>query len=125
MPLNDWEKNSYGDYRGSSPNSRKNLEKGRTGHNHSGRDYSITRIVKEMIDDVADEKYLAQSDQGKGLTWRKAIALKLLRDSVSGRYGEILDRLEGKVPQSIGGYNGGPVTIKVEYGSNSQSAPGV
>ena len=104
--------NRNGNKRGMSPNSRKNLENGRKGNNHANKDYSITRIVKEMIDEPAEERFLDVHDKDKKLTWRQAIALRILRDGVTGKYNELLDRLEGKVLQPIGGEGGGPVLIK-------------
>ena len=95
--------NRNGNKRGMSPNSRKNLEKGREGNNHANKDYSITRIVKEWIDEPAEERFLETYDKGKELTWRQAIALRMLRDGVTGKYNELLDRVEGKVTQPIGG----------------------
>ena len=105
--------NTRGNRRGMTPNSRKNLEKGREGNNHALRDYSVTRIVKELIDEPAEERFLDVPDKGKGLTWRQAIALRILRDSVRGKYGELLDRLEGKVVQPIGGEGGKDLTFNI------------
>ena len=98
--------NTRGNRRGMTPNSRKNLEKGREGNNHAQKDYSVTRIVKELIDELAEERFLDINDKGKGLTWRQAIALRMLRDGVGGKYSELLERLEGKVTQPIGGEGG-------------------
>ena len=105
--------NTRGNRRGMTPNSRKNLEKGREGNNHALRDYSVTRIVKELIDEPAEERFLDVPDKGKGLTWRQAIALRILSDSVRGKYGELLDRLEGKVVQPIGGEGGKDLTFNI------------
>jgi hypothetical protein len=106
--------NRNGNRRGMSPKSRKNLEKGRQGNNHAKKDYSITRIVKEMIDDPAEERFLDVQDKDKGLTWRQAIALRMLRDGVGGKYGELLDRIEGKVAQPISGDKDNPLQVEVD-----------
>ena len=95
------ELNANGNKRGMNSNSRKNLEKGRQGNNFAGKDYSITRVVREMIDNKAEERFLDVPDKGKGLTWREAIALRMLRDGVCGKYNELLERLEGKVTQPV------------------------
>ena len=101
-----------------SPNSQKNLGMGRKGNNHARKDYSITRIVKEMLDQPAAERWMEVEDKGKNLTWRQAIAKRILIEAVRGNArvtGELLDRLEGKVIQPVGGEGGGPVAIKVVY----------
>lgn len=113
--MNDKGCNKSGDGRGMSPNSLKNLGKGRVGNNFANKDYSVTRIVKEKIDDVAEDRWLHASDQGKKITWREAIALRMLRDAVCGKYGELLERLEGKVSQPIQVPT--EVTIRVKYDS--------
>jgi len=111
--------NKNGNRRGMSPNSRKNLEKGREGNNHANKDYSITRIVKEKIDEPAEERWLDAHDKGKGLTWREAIALRMLRDSVGGKYSELLDRVEGKVTQPIAGEGGQPIKTEIIVSSDT------
>jgi len=53
------------------PNSMKNLEKRNLkGNSNAKKDYSITRIIKEMLDDPAEERWLEVEDKGKDLTWR-------------------------------------------------------
>ena len=94
--------NKNGNRRGMSPNSRKNLDKGRNGNNHANKDYSVIRIVKEMLDNPAEERWLEVEDKGEGLTWRQAIAKRILIEAARGNArvtGELLDRLEGKVTQ--------------------------
>ena len=92
--------NQSGNKRGLSPNSRKNLELGHKPNRRTAKDYSITRIIKEMIDLPADERWLEVDDKGKQLTWRQAIAKRILIEAVRGNVAvnvELLDRLEGKV----------------------------
>lgn len=77
------------------------------------KDYSVTSLVKEMLDDKADERWLHLSDYG--LTWRQAIAKALLVGAVRGQpvaIKELLDRLEGKATQPIVGERGEPIVIK-------------
>ena len=108
--------NSNGNRRGMSPNSQKNLGKGRNGNNHANKDYSITRIIKEMLDEPAEERFLDVQDKGKSLTWRQAIAKRVLVEAVRGNAkvtGELLDRLEGKVTQPVA--NEGEVVFRVVH----------
>ena len=112
--------NTNGYKRGMNRNSRKNLEKGREGNNHAAKDFSITRIVKKMIDEPAEERWLDVSDKGKELTWRQAIALRMLRDGVCGKYGELLDRLEGKITQPLG--LSGATILRVVYDNDNGSS---
>lgn len=101
------------------PNSRKNLELGRKPNHRTAKDYSITRIVKEMLDEPAVERWLEVEDKNKGLTWRQAIAKRLLIESVRGNAkvtGELLDRLEGKVTQPVEAYVKTDVTFIIGRG---------
>ena len=94
--------NRNGNKRGMSPNSRKNLDEGRKGNNHAKKDYSVIRIVKEMLDQPAEERWLEVEDKGKGTSWRQAIAKRILIEATRGNAkvtSELLDRLEGKVTQ--------------------------
>lgn len=100
----DKQLNKNGDRRGMSPNSQKNLGKGREGNNHAKKDYSITRIIKEMLDEPAGERWLEVEDKGNEFTWRQAIAKRILIEAVRGNArvtSELLDRIEGKVTQPI------------------------
>ena len=104
--------------KGESGNPKGNWVKGQSG-NPKGRprkDYSITSLAKEMLDQPADERFLSESDYGK--TWRQAIAKALLVGALklnSGIMKELLDRLEGKPVQLIGGEKGGAITLRVVY----------
>ncbi len=106
--------NRNGEAQGMHPNSRKNLDRGRKGNNHADKDYSITRILKEMADDPAPERWLEVEDQGKGLTYRQAAARRIWIDAIRGNAkitGELLDRLEGKVTQPVA--NEGTITLRI------------
>ena len=108
--------------KGKHPNSLANLrpfQAGAPSANPKGRpckDYSITSLAKEMLDQPADERFLSKSDYGK--TWRQAIAKALLVGALKlnpGIMKELLDRLEGKPVQLIGGQEGGAITLRVVY----------
>ena len=97
--------NSRGNGRGMHPNSLKNLKKGRKfGSGQKGnpdgrprKEYSIISLIKGMLNQVADERWLEPEDYG--LTWQEAIAKALLIGAVKGNptaIKELLDRLEGK-----------------------------
>jgi len=104
--------------KGESGNPKGSWVKGQSG-NPKGRprkDYSITSLAKEMLDQPADERFLSPSDYGK--TWRQAIAKALLVGALnlnSGIMKELLDRLEGKPAQPIVGGDGEPIILKVVY----------
>lgn len=109
--------NSAGNKRGMSPSSRENLSLGRKHNQRSKKDYSITRIIKEMLDRPVDERWLEVDDKGQQLTWRQAIAKRILIEAVKGNakiISELQDRLEGKVVQPIEG-GGEPITFRVIY----------
>ena len=112
----DKQLNKSGNRRGLSPASRVNLDLGRKPNHRTAKDYSITRIIKEMMDEPAEERWLEVEDKHKGLTWRQAIAKRILIEAVRGNAkvtGELLDRVEGKVIQPVA--NEGEVTLWVRY----------
>lgn len=114
----DEQVNKNGNRRGMNPNSRKNLEKRNNKGNNNAKGLTITSAIRGMLDKPCDERWLYVEDKGKGITWRQAIAKSLLSHAVQGKQGavsELLDRLEGKVTQPLGGEGGGPVTIRVVY----------
>lgn len=96
--------NKNGKSQGMHPNSRENLAKGRVKNIRTAKDYSITRIIKEMLDAPAVDRWLEVEDKGHELTWRQAIAKRILVEAVRGNtrvISELLDRLEGKVDYSL------------------------
>ena len=110
--------NSNGNRRGMNQNSLRNLHPRLKGNNHANKDYSITRIIKDMLDNPAEERFLDVQDKGKSITWRQAIAKRILIEAVRGNAkvtGELLDRLEGKVSQPVEGEGKVEVTYKVVY----------
>lgn len=100
----DKQLNSKGDRRGMSHNSQNNLHPRLKGNNHASKNYSITRIIKEMLDQPATERWLEVEDKGRELTWRQAIAKRILIEAIRGNarlISELLDRVDGKVIQPI------------------------
>ena len=108
--------NSKGDRRGMSHNSQNNLHPRLKGNNHARKGYSITRIIREMLDQPATERWLEVEDKGNESTWRQAIAKRILIEAVKGNarlISELLDRVDGKVMQPIGGENGQPIRTEI------------
>lgn len=116
MDKSDKKLNSNGDRRGMSQNSLNNLHPRLKGNNHAKKDYSITRIIKEMLDEPAEERWLEPEDKNKQLTWRHAITKRILIESTKGNakvISELLDRVEGKVAIPVN--SSGEVIVRVKY----------
>lgn len=111
---NETKLNRNGNRRGMHPNSQNNIKNNK---NHPGRpkkEHSITNLIREMLDQEA--QYIAPGALPTDKTWRQLIARAILRKASDGDVSmirELLDRLEGKVVQPVGGENGEP--IKVEH----------
>ena len=104
-----------------SPASRKNLDV--KGNKHAKKDYSITRIIKEMLDEPAEERWLEPDDKDKHYTWRQTIAKRILIESAKGNArvtSELLDRLEGKVTLPVTGEGGGDIILRVKYDNGNK-----
>jgi len=103
-----------------NPNSLKNLKPFKKGEvrNPNGRptkDYSITTIIKEMLDLPCDAA-IPGADGVK--TWRQLVAKAILYGSAKGQpqmVSQLLDRVEGKITQPIGGENGNPIEVDIDY----------
>jgi len=114
------ELNKRGDRRGMhhNPNSLKNLENYRSQphNNNAKKEYSVAPILREMANEIADDRFLEACDKGKGLTWRQATALRIWRDAVRGKYTELLERVDGRVTLPVSGEGGGaiPFTVVVQ-----------
>jgi len=67
----------------------------------------LTSLLKEQIDTIP-------SDEKQGRTWRQLLVLAWLTGAMKNPvlFKELLDRLEGKVLQPIGGQNGEPIRIE-------------
>lgn len=118
----DKQLNKNGDKRGMSPNSRDNLALGRKANHRTAKDYSITRIVKDMANDPAEERWLEVEDKGKGLTWRQGAAKRIWIEAVRGNakiISELNDRLEGKVTQPVSGEGGQPIKTEIIVSSDA------
>jgi len=100
--------------RGEHPNSLKNLEKGRFKKgevsNPRGRppkELCITSILREQLGEPCP--------YAPGKTWAEWVARRALE--LAGEnptyYRELLDRLEGKVVQPVGGEGGGPPIYQI------------
>lgn len=114
--------NKNGKPQGMHPNSRVNLDRGRVTNHRTKKDCSITRILKDMANDVAVERWLEVEDKGKGLSWRQAVAKRMWIEATRGNakvQAELLDRLEGKVTQPIAGENGQPIKTEIIVSSET------
>ena len=111
------ELNKRGDRRGMhhNPNSLKNLENYRSQphNNNAKKEYSVAPILREMANEIADDRFLEACDKGKGLTWRQATALRIWRDAVRGKYTELLERVDGRVSLQVLTPPGESLVIKV------------
>jgi len=122
---NESKLNKNGNRRGMHrhPNSLKNLEKrNNKGNSHAKKDCSITRILKDMANDPAPERWLEVEDKGKGLTYRQAAARRIWLDAIRGNAkitSELLDRVDGKVTQPIGGEGGEPIKTEIIVSSDT------
>ena len=105
--------NRNGNRRGMSPNSQKQLGKGRLGNNHAQKELSITRIQREMLSQPC--RY------APGKTWVEYLAERgmAMASENATYYKELLDRLEGKVTQPIAGEGGGPIKTEIIVSSES------
>ena len=108
--MSEKEFNRVGSRRGMSPNSQKNLGKGRLGNNHAVKAMSITRIQRGMLPLPCPYAF--------GKTWGEWLAergLSLAGESAA-YYRETLDRLEGKVTQPVEGTLTHDITFHVGKG---------
>jgi len=118
--ITDKPKNGKGNYRGMNPKSQANLKPFPTGAsaNPAGRPPKPV-CVTSWLKEYADQK-ISQSVDIKNLTYAQAAALKAWQIAVKGDLGEyqfIIDRLEGKVTQTIGGEGGKPIEVMIDYRS--------
>jgi len=101
--------NSNGNRRGMNQNSLKNLHPRLKGNNHANKEYSITRIQRDMLPQLCP--------YAEGKTWAEWLAERglALAGENAAYYRELLDRLEGKVSQPVEGEGKVEVTYKVVY----------
>ena len=103
--------NRSGNRRGLSLNSHKNIYKALEtlkGNNHAKKELSITRIQREMLDKPCP--------YAPDRTWAEYLAERGMAMAAENAtyYKELLDRLEGKVTQPIGGDEDKPIRHLVE-----------
>jgi len=103
--------------KGNHPNSRAALKKhgfkpGQSGNPKGGpcKEHSITHKQREMLP-------LPCPYSKKGETWLEWLADRgmALAGENPAYYRELMDRLEGKVTQPIGGEDGGPIEVSIDY----------
>jgi len=101
--------NNNGNRRGMSPKSRENLRKGHKPNKRASLEFSITVALRKLSLEACPERFLEPEDYGKGFTWRDAVAKRIWIEAAKGNYRvypELLDRIDGKVLQPIGGEDG-------------------
>lgn len=106
--------NKNGDKRGMNANSQKNILPHINRNGRPTKDKSITNLIREMLDQEAG--FIAPGASPDDKTWRQLIAKAILYNAAKGNpqmIKEVLDRLEGKVMQPVGGEGGGPVLLRV------------
>ena len=102
------------DRRGTNPNSLKNLRPNKNGRPR--KELSITQALRDYMNEVPTITIGGQKNTDK--TWAQLVALGMLLKSVKGDASmarEILDRLEGRVPQTteLTGADGGAVKYEI------------
>jgi len=72
------------------------------------KDCSITSLLKEELDKIP-------SGEKQGRTWRQLLVLAWLTGAMKNPvlFKELLERVEGKVLQPIGGEDGGPIKYEI------------
>jgi hypothetical protein len=112
--------NKNGDKRGMSLNSQKNLRGfqgiGNPKNNFAKKELSITRKQREMLP--------LPCPYAKGKTWLEWLAERgmALAGENATFYKELLDRLEGKVPQPIAGDKENPLQVNINAKSELLNA---
>jgi hypothetical protein len=104
------------------PNSLKNLRPQKAGepsHNPNGRpkkDVSLTSLLKEELLKIAPLK------GNKDKTWLEIIVMGWMAGAAKGNpmlLKELIERVEGKVVQPIGGENGQPIKYSISVLSDT------
>jgi len=118
--------NSVGNFRGMSPNSRKNLETGRNKNGRPKDEDAISTILRELGSSISP--YPKRSGDKETRTRREIACERLWNIATDGEPNHaisamsfITERTEGKVTQPIGGENGQAIDIRVIY-DNSDKA---
>ena len=102
------ELNKAGNRRGLSQNSLKNLHPRLKGNNHAKTEFSITRKQREMLP--------LPCPYAPNMTWLEWLAERgmALAGENATYYKELMDRLEGKVTQPIGGDEDKPIKVIIQ-----------
>ena len=109
---NNKDLNRNGDRRGMSLNSQKNLRGvqgiGNPKNNHAQKNISLTRIARD--------KLALPCPYDKDKTWAEYIVERWLSQAVENAtyFRELMDRLEGKVLQPIGGDEDKPLYLNIQ-----------
>ena len=100
------ELNKKGNRRGTNPNSLKNLT--RKGCGRPRNEASLTNIMRQKLDEVCP--YDAQQR-----TWGEYLAERCMAQALENAtyFNIVIERLEGKVLQPIGGENGEPIKYEL------------
>lgn len=107
--------NRNGNRRGMNPKSVSNLKPGK---GRPKRELSLTNCARE--------KLLEPCPYAKDKTWLQYLVERWLGMAVENAsyFRELMDRLEGKVVQPVGGEGGGPIEIIVKWDGNKRDGNG-
>jgi len=100
--------------RGNNPNSRKNLKNFKPGQSGNPRG----NVPREFtITHWARQKLMERHPSHRSKTWAQVIAAKWVERSLDSPHylEELLARMEGKVTQPIGGEDGRPIEVLIDY----------
>jgi hypothetical protein len=97
-------------------------KKGQSGNPKGGprKEVSITALVKEELEKQADRNgEMLFNKDGSPKTWAQLVAMAIVRRTVGGNstaMKELLDRVDGKVPQPLQhtGRDGEPIEVNVK-----------
>ncbi len=102
IPTKPLKLNRNGDKRGTNPNSLKNLRPGYPPIDIGKNGYSITSTLKDLLH--KESEFIAPHARPKDKLWREQIAREMLVKAAQGdvpMVKELLDRVEGKVPDKL------------------------
>jgi hypothetical protein len=107
---------------GKHPNSLKNLKPCKKGETRNPHGRPVNRLC---LTHLARQKLSESCPYAPGKTWDEYLVDRWLGQAAENAtyFKELIERLEGKVLQPIGGEHGGPVILKVVY-DNSDGIQG-
>ena len=99
---------------GKHPNSIKNLKPCKKGETHNPKGRPTNRLC---LTSIAREKLGQPCPHVKGKTWAEYLVDQWLEKAVNNTvyFCELIERLEGKVTQPIGGEDGKPIEVSIDY----------